>query len=449
MISVGCWLLACQVTGSKSKDDAGSPAATAADDLTDAATTRPTSAFEDGGESPERAADASWPTTSDASPEPDLAPADGGASLDASTLPPQPPDIDPEDAGHAASGDDVDLEGGADPVDADAPSVAVPCPELPEFVEPSRLSETGLYADMQSGELAAGVYEYAPRYELWSDSAVKRRFVYLPPCSQIDTADMDFWTYPPGTKLWKEFVRENEQGQPVRVETRLLQKYSATKWFMTAFIWTEDESDALVGPADNQDSYVLSENARGTPHDVPGRGACFECHGGMRDKVLGLSALQLSHPAPDGFMTLERLRDEGWLTEAPAAALVLPGEERAAEALGYLHANCGHCHNPNSKQASLGLELWARHTGLASMDQTSAVATSLGESTQSPQKPAGEPELRLVPGSPQDSALYWRMIQPPEYPALPQGGVHMPLIGSELTDDNGVALVADWIESLD
>jgi hypothetical protein len=41
------------------------------------------------------------------------------------------------------------------------------------------------------------------------------------------------------------------------------------------------------------------------------------------------------------------------------------------------------------------------------------------------------------------------MIQPPVYPALPDGGDHMPLIGTEVTHEAGVQLVADWIESLD
>ena len=45
----------------------------------------------------------------------------------------------------------------------------------------------------------------APTEALWSDGAVKRRFIYLPPGTTIDTTNMDEWVFPVGTKFWKEF----------------------------------------------------------------------------------------------------------------------------------------------------------------------------------------------------------------------------------------------------
>jgi hypothetical protein len=47
-----------------------------------------------------------------------------------------------------------------------------------------------------------------------------------------------------------------------------------------------------------------------------------------------------------------------------------------------------------------------------------------------------------------NSAVYWRMTQPITYPATPKGGTHMPLIATEVTDEAGLQLVADWINSL-
>jgi hypothetical protein len=331
---------------------------------------------------------------------------------------------------------------------ADTSTEPPACPEPSEFIEPRRLSETGLYADITTGTLAPGVFEFAPQYPLWTDGADKRRFGQLPRCSQIDTSDMDNWTYPQGTKLWKEFVRDNAAGNPVRVETRLMQKTTRTKWFMTAFIWNAEQTEATVGLDDSDDLLLLQENASGTEHDVPGRGACAKCHLGVWDKALGFSALQLSHEGQPGFMTLERLIDEEWLTDPPAAALVLPGDANQAAALGYLHANCGHCHNPNAETASLGLTLWAQSGQLVSVAESTAVTTTLGLDTQASQKPIGEPALRVVAGEPEQSALYWRMIQPAEFPGNPEGGVHMPLIGTEITDPVGVDLVARWIGSL-
>lgn len=379
--------------------------------------------------------------------------ADPSADAAASDRPGRDAGADPTPAADAApdrtrDGGRESVEAGADGSGSVDAATGEPCPPLEDFVEPTRLSQTGLYRDPLSGELAEGVYQYAPRYELWSDGALKRRFVKLPPCSTIDSSDADFWSYPPGTKLWKEFVSDNHDGEPVRVETRLIQKYTATKWFMTAFIWNDEQSDALAGPDDDESSFVLQENANGTSHDVPGRGACFECHGGMRDKVLGFSALQLAHPAPDGYLTLERLIASGKLSDPPPRSMQLPGDALSVAAVGYLHANCGHCHNPNSQQANLGLELWARAAALDGAELTTAYTTTVGIASQSSSKPAGQPELRVVPGSPEQSALYWRMVQPPVFPSEPRGGVHMPLIGTELTDEAGVALVRDWILNL-
>ncbi len=47
-------------------------------------------------------------------------------------------------------------------------------------------------------------------------------WVYLPPGATIDTSNMDEWTFPVGTKFWKEFVVAG-----VLTETRLLHKVSA------------------------------------------------------------------------------------------------------------------------------------------------------------------------------------------------------------------------------
>ena len=40
------------------------------------------------------------------------------------------------------------------------------------------------------------------------DRAAKRRWIQLPEGATIDTSDMDYWQFPVGTKLWKEFVRD-------------------------------------------------------------------------------------------------------------------------------------------------------------------------------------------------------------------------------------------------
>lgn len=200
---------------------------------------------------------------------------------------------------------------------------------------PSHLSETGLFSDLSREQLSAGVSAYRPSYALWSDGATKRRWFWLPDGTRIDTSDPDDWSFPVGTKFWKEFTRDG-----VRVETRLLQRWGEAPdaWTGAAYLWNADQSDAVMV------SYG-AVNARGTPHDVPAASECMACHGGTKSVVLGFSALQLAHDAENDEVSLSTL-DEAGLTSAPTSpAPQIPGTEVERAALGYLHANCGHCHN--------------------------------------------------------------------------------------------------------
>lgn len=294
----------------------------------------------------------------------------------------------------------------------------------------ARLSETGLFEDMTTEQLAPGVAPYQPLYELWSDGAEKRRWVYLPPGARIDTSDMDHWRYPAGTKLWKEFVRDG-----VRVETRLLHKRGSepSSWFMMAYHWTADQSDAVALPRGAKD-------VSGTPHDVPSETDCATCHENVPDRVLGLSAIQLSHALPG--VTLASLTADGRLTSAPTAAgYPVPGDETARRALGYLHANCGNCHNPTGSVFSrVCLDLWLSTTALASVEVTSIYASSHGVRVSSQSAPSGV-DCRLNGQSLVNSSLYTRMnTRGPE--------TQMPPLASERIDDAGLASVAAWIGQL-
>src|SRR5437660_12456660 len=81
-------------------------------------------------------------------------------------------------------------------------------------LEPDTLFGTGLCLDKACTMISPDVHEYAPQYVLWADTATKRRWIFIPPGTQIDTSDMNHWNFPAGTKIWKEFTRDG-----VRVET--------------------------------------------------------------------------------------------------------------------------------------------------------------------------------------------------------------------------------------
>src|SRR5580698_3735412 len=120
---------------------------------------------------------------------------------------------------------------------------------------PADLRDTGLYGDWARRDIATDVHAYTPGFALWSDGAQKSRWIYLPPGTQIDATDLDEWTFPVGTKLWKEF-RHNitaANGHVVpdqRIETRMLWKRadngSADDWTMVTYVWSADQTDAKL-----------------------------------------------------------------------------------------------------------------------------------------------------------------------------------------------------------
>jgi hypothetical protein len=293
---------------------------------------------------------------------------------------------------------------------------------------PQALSETGLYASGSTSTLADGVVPYEPRYVLWSDGADKQRYLYLPPGTQIDTSDMDRWRFPVGTKVWKEFSRSGR-----RLETRLLWKTSETGWFQMAFVWNADGSDATAAPRGAMD-------VAGTTHDVPARNRCSDCHDGAGDKLLGISAIQLSHDRPGA--NLKQLASEGRLSQGASGDFRLP-EDDTWNALGYLHANCGNCHNPGSVVwDKVDLDLWLRTGELGDPVETQSYRTTVSVALTDFHGSADAGVMnRVAPGDAAHSGLILRMTTRGNDDAMPP-------IASEIVDDDGVALVSKWIDAL-
>lgn len=291
---------------------------------------------------------------------------------------------------------------------------------------PDKLSATGLYSDTAKGTLAPGVEEYHPKYQLWTDGAAKKRWVYLPPGSKIDTTDMNYWVYPVGTKLWKEFARDG-----VRVETRLLHKKADSVWDMMAYHWNSAQTDADAVPLGVQ-------NASGTQHDIPSVTDCGGCHSKLPDRAASFSAIQLSHS--DKGVNLSKLISAGRLSKPPSGPFSLPGSAQDQLALGTLHANCGICHNDKSFVfAMVDMRLWLEVENLGSVKATGTYLSTANKPLTASNPSTGQ--ARVVPGNAAKSDLHIRM----NLRGVP---TQMPPLGTEQVDIAGLAAVEAWINSL-
>jgi hypothetical protein len=292
---------------------------------------------------------------------------------------------------------------------------------------PTSLDETGLYSDFGNETLANGIVEFTPRFTLYSDGATKRRFLYLPPGTTIDTSNMDAWVFPVGTKAWKEFTRDG-----VRVETRLLHKTEAG-WFTMAFGWNEAQTEAVQIPFGQHD-------ANGTQHDIPSAADCRGCHNGSADVLLGVSAVQLSHD--DGTINLMALASAGRLSDPPAQAFASPGSSEAQAAFGALHANCGHCHNPRGIgfDRAPGMKLWLEVAGLTDETTTTIYQTTVDQPLVSRTVPGAT--LRIAKMAPTASGLLMRLQAPR------RSELGMPPLATELPDSATESAVTSWINTL-
>jgi mono/diheme cytochrome c family protein len=388
-------------------------------------------------------------------------------------------------------------EGGGSQASEEPPIVD---PPFADFGPPSEAAQTpqgivvpagrcstpglGLYRDGYCDErhLASGVYRYEPKFPLWSDGAAKFRYIKLPDdfpsdSSFIDTANPDRWAFPKGTQLWKMFVIDG-----LRVETRKLTKtgdgVGAAAWTFEVFIWSEEQNSTTLWDTSNADPKLQGavQNVLGTDHNIPSKADCLSCHTKLKfrgpgedattpatheaDPVNGFSAIQLNwdnapeergRPSP---LTLDKLLFNKWIQNGPNGLdnvsedrARIPGDEKA---LGYLHANCGHCHGGDAPTANLSL--WAK-IGVRMPRKMPAFETACGQCLQkwighpNPEIEVarGVPDIfryRMVPGQSDASAIVARMET-----LVPQD--RMPKIGSDMIDSVGVQAVRDWIDSLD
>lgn len=313
---------------------------------------------------------------------------------------------------------------------------------------PAKLSDTGLFADAVARTIAAGVRPYSPQYPLWSDGAEKLRWVSLPKGRTIDVSDSDVWRFPVGTRFWKQFSFGGR-----RVETRYIEKTGKTAWLFATYVWDEGQREANLAPAaTGLKNHV--EIAPGVRHDIPSVSDCKACHVGIgRDSVLGYGALQLSpdrdplaphaEPAPAGGLDLDALMKEHRLKNAPAswrttAPVIVAANARARAALGYLHANCGFCHNDRDPVSSVGLALNARCAADCLADQPTMRSAVGVRSKFQIRGVSPDHSLRLAPGEVECSAVLVRM-------RARDGLSQMPPVGSKLVDAAAVDLISNWV----
>lgn len=359
----------------------------------------------------------------------------------------------------AGCGDDEDVVVPAPDASTDAghDAGAAQVTPAPEEEPWEQLSQWHLFEDIARQAPSDRVLPYAVNAQLYADEADKQRFVWIPEGKQIEYVPEAAWRFPVGTILVKTFLyaRPVEGGEradePKLLETRLLVR-GEERWHAHTYVYEDGNADARRVVAGRRIEVSFVDDAgeqRTNRYAVPNTNQCGECHGKEeRLDTLGGTTRQWNRTAPDADVNqIERLIELGWLQgsepEDDRQALVDPfGEAPLVERMrAYTDANCGHCHNEDDEAGDDGSGLWLRYD---LTDPALAARASLGI-CKMPQSAGGATCSRMldvVPGMPDESIMTCRMES--EEPKI-----RMPPVGRNLQDDRGLALIREWIESLD
>lgn len=349
------------------------------------------------------------------------------------------------------------------------PVVVHPADEIPD-----RLSDWGVvFADGKRFELNDGVVPYDLNTPLFTDYALKLRTVWLPNGTSADYNGSRELDFPVGTVISKTFHYEKADSWSddsfavlktdresaldadgyldlddyVLIETRLLVRFE-DGWRAFPYVWNNVQDDASLELAGDQRTIELVDGngSESIVYIVPDANQCGGCHtpdhSAKEMRPLGPRAWQLNRAYSwwgSADTQLEHWAASGMLTghgdsPPPGVRWALPGDATLEQrAKAYLDANCAHCHNPAgaADTSALHLNIDApvdRRYGICK----TPVAVGRG---------SGDRPYDIYPGRPGDSILVYRMQH--SDPAIA-----MPELGRGTVHVEGVALISDWIASM-
>lgn len=315
---------------------------------------------------------------------------------------------------------------------------------------PKLLSDFGFFAQPGTQKPASGVVPFELSTPLFSDGALKQRFVYVPEGKSVQYHDTEAFEFPVGSALIKTFSFPADYRRPqenVRlIETRVLLRQE-TGWQAWAYQWNAEQTDAelkIVGAK----AKISTVAADGTPlnfeYSIPNKNQCKACHSVEGELVpLGPKARNLNRPHTyerGSANQLSHWTELGFLQGSPSAAdapSVPDWRDVSAElnlrARAWLDVNCAHCHRREGPASNSGLFL--------TYGETTPSALGIGKRPVAAGKGTGGRPVDIQPGDPDGSILLYRVEST-------EPGVMMPELGRHLPDPDAVALLREWIAQM-
>ncbi len=298
---------------------------------------------------------------------------------------------------------------------------------------PGLLSQTGLFTNLATLSPAQGMMEYEVNSPLWSDNAIKRRWMGIPTNQRIQFSVNGPWGLPAQSVLVKHFELTLANGQTRRLETRVL-ILMKQGWTGFTYRWNAQQTDATLtlNQATENFQVINSQNQTVTQTwTYPGTSACMRCHTQVSGFVLGLSTAQSNRKNQlQKWNQLGLFQNDIGPANAFSALAALDDNSRTItdRARSYLHSNCANCHQPNGPTA-VDMDL---RFGAANMNVLNVPPTTGDLGLVNP--------ARVRSGSRTSSVIYERLQR--------LDGSRMPPLGSAVIDVNGLSVIGQWIDGI-
>lgn len=311
------------------------------------------------------------------------------------------------------------------------------------------------------------VLPYEPASSLFTDYAHKKRFVWMPIGSKATyNADNKVLELPVGAALIKTFYYDNAQNvSPVGttriIETRIMIRKSSG-WIFADYIWNTEQTEAFLDLAGSFTAISWKDEnnvIKSTNYRIPTEAQCIICHkskqviNGIETTTIipiGIKPQNLNFNYTYGTTSKNQLTkwiEQGYLENN----FSLPSVENTTinyndtsksielRARSYVDINCAHCHQDNRFCEYRPMRFAFSSTGQANgMGQTNM---GVCVATQDMQTFPASLSTIVKPGNINRSMLYYRLNTTDET-------YRMPLHGRTIIHEEGVALIEQWINTL-
>jgi uncharacterized repeat protein (TIGR03806 family) len=294
-----------------------------------------------------------------------------------------------------------------------------------------------------------GVYSYNVTSPLFSDYTSKERFIYLPEGTNMEyQGDFNVLNFPIGTIIIKNFIyykdiRDKSLGRTI-IETRLLVR-KETKWKPFSYKWNDEQTEAarlIVGGTVTGSTIAENGNLKEIPrYVIPRELDCRTCHNLNEDMLpIGPKPANLNRLMADDLSVnqIENFVEQGILSGTPANISQVPDYRDTSldpitRGKAYLDANCAFCHRQGGTANANGLFINWDYEGEGIHTGIFKIPTNFN---------APDLQYDIVPGSPDESILLYRMTQTQAPDVMPQ-------IGRSINHDEGIEIIREYIYNIE